>query len=127
MYLGVCEKCEKKYRCSLIIFSSAVLEQPQQDDVYHLTAIDRDSDLFNKIRFTVTSSIFPSRGRNLPIDGAFFVNPETGMIRVGRPAYTAFTDGYFLLDVKAEDQSDASKTSATQIKVKLDSSKTSAT
>ncbi|CAG2220021.1 unnamed protein product [Mytilus edulis] len=66
---------------------------------------------------TVTSTIFPSLGRMLPIDGAFSVNPETGMIRVGMPAYIAFTDGHFLLNVKAEDQLDSTKMNSTQIKI----------
>ncbi|CAG2216740.1 unnamed protein product [Mytilus edulis] len=95
----------------------AVLKFPTQDDVIHLQAEDRDSDLYNKIRFTVTSTIFPSLGRMLPIDGAFSVNPETGMIRVGMPAYIAFTDGHFLLNVKAEDQLDSTKMNSTQIKI----------
>ncbi|CAC5393761.1 unnamed protein product [Mytilus coruscus] len=97
--------------------TTAVLKFPTQDDVIHLQAEDRDSDLYNKIRFTVTSTIFPSLGRNLPIDGAFSVNPETGMIRVGMPAYIAFTDGHFLLNVKAEDQLDSTKMQSTQIKI----------
>ncbi|XP_071132012.1 cadherin-87A-like [Mytilus edulis] len=97
--------------------TTAVLKFPTQDDVIHLKAEDRDSDLYNKIRFTVTSTIFPSLGRMLPIDGAFSVNPETGMIRVGMPAYIAFTDGHFLLNVKAEDQLDSTKMNSTQIKI----------
>ncbi|VDI69697.1 Hypothetical predicted protein, partial [Mytilus galloprovincialis] len=97
--------------------TTAVLKFPTQDDVIHLQAEDRDSDLYNKIRFTVTSTIFPSLGRMLPIDGAFSVNPETGMIRVGMPAYIAFTDGHFLLNVKAEDQLDSTKMNFTQIKI----------
>ena len=101
----------------LCYFFPAVLKFPTQDEVIQLSAIDRDSDLYNKIRYTIISSIFPSRGRNLTIDGAFSVNPETGQIRVGMPAYIAFTDGYFMVDVKAEDASDSTKTAKTQIKV----------
>jgi hypothetical protein len=32
-------------------------------------------------------------------------------------AYITFTDGYFMVDVKAEDASDSTKTAKTQIKV----------
>lgn len=100
-----------------VTFFPAVLKFPTQDEVKQLSAIDRDSDLYNKIRYTITSSIFPSRGRNLTIDGAFSVNPETGQIRVGMPAYIAFTGGHFMVEVKAEDASDSTKTAKTQIKV----------
>lgn len=99
------------------MITTAVLKFPTQDEVKQLSAIDRDSDLYNKIRYTITSSIFPSRGRNLTIDGAFSVNPETGQIRVGMPAYIAFTGGHFMVEVKAEDASDSTKTAKTQIKI----------
>lgn len=100
-----------------MVYLSAVLKFPTRDDVVKLVAIDQDSELYNKVRFTITSTIFPSRGRNLPIDGAFTINPETGQIRVGMPAYIAFTDGYFIVDVKVEDQLDSSKSSATRVRV----------
>ncbi|XP_060081086.1 cadherin-23-like [Ylistrum balloti] len=96
---------------------TAIFELPAQETVTQLRAVDPDSSFFNRVRYSITGIIYEKPGRRINIYGAFNINPDTGLVTVNFPTYKAFTTGYFLISVRAEDGFDSTMYDTTQIKV----------
>ncbi|XP_033729725.1 protocadherin Fat 4-like [Pecten maximus] len=97
--------------------SKAIFELPTQEMVSQLRAVDPDSAFFNRVRYSITGIVYEKPGRQINIYGAFNINPDTGLVTVNFPTYKAFTKGYFIISVRAEDSYDSTMYDTTQIKV----------
>lgn len=95
----------------------AIFDLPTEEKVAQLRAVDPDSSEFNGVRYSVTGITYQRPDGPIVIYGAFNINPDTGLVTVNFPTYKAFTSGYFIISVRAEDNSDSTMFDTTTIKV----------
>ncbi|KAL3876983.1 hypothetical protein ACJMK2_034753 [Sinanodonta woodiana] len=82
---------------------SAVIFENPDPTVIAVEAVDRDLYPNNRVRYSIQSVTFTKNFIKSTSNGAFNINPDTGIITVGYSFYRDFYGGYFEISVRADD------------------------
>ncbi|XP_067673635.1 cadherin-87A-like [Haliotis asinina] len=79
---------------------------PTERTVVRVEATDPDSDLYNRVRYSITGIVYSEPGYpSYPLPGSFIVNPDTGIVSTNYPSYSDFRlpGSFFEVMLQAED------------------------
>ncbi|KAK3593637.1 hypothetical protein CHS0354_025528 [Potamilus streckersoni] len=82
---------------------SAVIFENPEPTVIAVEATDHDLYPNNRVRYSIQSITFMKNLISSSSNGAFNINPDTGIITVGYSFYRDFYGGYFEITVRADD------------------------
>ncbi|XP_046549761.1 cadherin-23-like [Haliotis rubra] len=79
---------------------------PIERTVVRVEATDPDSNLYNRVRYSITGIVYSEPGYpSYPLPGSFIVNPDTGTVSTNYPSYSDFRlpGSFFEVMLQAED------------------------